>query len=180
MSALSGRIDGVERKWAARCRLLWCAIAKCHCVKQAVGVNEPKHDDDRQVDGEEDHRLGPVRRLVLTFFSAENARDWATYRSCLAEDVEWVCYGAPQRTVVQGRDSYVAAMQRAYTRWVATFSIDKLVVDEDQGLAYAELVIDGRRSVDVFEVENGLIRREREYFDDQYWRTRPEEGPRRL
>ena len=63
-------------------------------------MNEPKHDDDRQVDGEEDHRLGPVRRSVLTFFSAENARDWATYLSWLAEDVEWVCYG-PQRTVVQ-------------------------------------------------------------------------------
>lgn len=138
-------------------------------------MNVPKNEDDRQVESEEDHRLGSVRRLLLTFFSAENERDWATYRSCLAEDVEWVCYGAPQRTVVQGRDSYVDAMQRAYAGWDATFSIDQLVVDEERGLAYAELVIDSRRSVDVFEVENGLIRREREYFDDQYWRAWPEE-----
>lgn len=138
-------------------------------------MNEPNHEDGRQLESKEDHRPGPVRRLLLTFFSAENKRDWVTYRSCLAEDVEWVCYGAPQRTVVQGRDSYVDAMQRAYAGWDATFSIDQLVVDEEQGLAYAELVIDSRRSVDVFEVENGLIRREREYFDDQYWRTQLEE-----
>jgi hypothetical protein len=62
-------------------------------------------------------------------------------------------------------------MQRAYAGWDATFSIDQLVIDENQGLAYAELVIDGRRSVDVFEVEHGLIVHEREYFGDQYWRT---------
>lgn len=74
-----------------------------------------------------------------------------------------------------GRDSYVAAMQRAYAGWIATFSMDKLSAYEDRGFAYAELVIDGRRSVDVSEVENDLIRREREYFDDQYWRTKPEE-----
>jgi len=112
---------------------------------------------------------GSVRELLLRFFQAENERDWDTYGACLALDVEWVCYGAPERSVVRGREAYLAAMQRAYTGWKSTFDIDRLVVDEEQGLAYAELVIDGRRSVDAFEVTDGLIAREREYFDDEYW-----------
>lgn len=109
MSVLSGRIDVVERKWAARCRLLWCAIAKCYCAKLAVGVNEPKHDDDRQGDGEEDHRLGPVRRLVLSFFSAENARD------ILADQAEGVTPAAVTGQVI-GHHEPSALVRGASTR----------------------------------------------------------------
>ncbi len=39
------------------------------------------------------------------------------------------------------------------------------MVDEESQVAIAELEMKERRSVDVFEFKNGLIYREREYFD---------------
>ncbi|MBA3294568.1 MAG: hypothetical protein H0T40_12780 [Geodermatophilaceae bacterium] len=53
---------------------------------------EPGQGDDGQVAsvGQEGGR--DVSTAVdLDLFEAENRRDWATYRACLAEDVEWVC-----------------------------------------------------------------------------------------
>lgn len=110
-----------------------------------------------------------VRSIILAFFDAENRRDWVAYEKFLASDVEWVSYESPKRKVVQGRGAYLAEMKDAYAGRESTFEIENLLVDEDNGLAMAELSFEGRGSVDVFELENGLIQREREYFDDMYW-----------
>jgi hypothetical protein len=44
-----------------------------------------------------------------------------------------------------------------------------MVSDIERATLIAELELLSRRSVDVFEFENGLIRREREYYDDTFW-----------
>ena len=44
-----------------------------------------------------------------------------------------------------------------------------MVSDLEIGVVIAELEQLSIRSVNVFEFENGLIRREREYYDDTLW-----------
>ena len=44
-----------------------------------------------------------------------------------------------------------------------------MVSDIERGIVIAELELLSRRSVDVFAFENGLIRREREYYNDSFW-----------
>lgn len=108
---------------------------------------------------------------LLNFFAAENTRDWETYSLFLHPDVEWTCFGTPERNVVSGREDYITAMRQAYGDSSATFTVEHLVADEEAGVIVAELEIQGRRSVDIFELRDGLIYREREYFDDIYWRA---------
>lgn len=108
---------------------------------------------------------------LLNFFAAENARDWDTYSHFLHPDVEWTCFGSPKRNVVSGREEYISAMRQAYGASSAAFTVEHLVADEEKGVVIAELEIQGRRSVDIFEFHDGLIYREREYFDDIYWRA---------
>jgi hypothetical protein len=43
------------------------------------------------------------------------------------------------------------------------------MTSNEKGMVIAELEMDSRRSVDIFEFQNGLIFREREYYDDTYW-----------
>ena len=87
----------------------------------------------------------------------------------LSPDVEWISYGPPKRKVIVGKAEYVETMIRAYQDKPAKFHILKMVSDLDTGIVMAELELLSRRSVDVFEFENGLIRREREYYDDIPW-----------
>ena len=110
-----------------------------------------------------------IRNFVLSFFDAENRRDWAEYAKFLAPNVEWTSYEYPGRKIVRGREEYLKVIKCAYAGRHSTFEIETLVVDEDKGLAIAELSFEGRRSVDVFELRDGLIYREHEYFDDAYW-----------
>ena len=106
---------------------------------------------------------------LLNFFYAENNRDWKLYETFLSPDVEWISYGPPKRKVVVGKAEYVETMIRAYKDTSAKFHILNMVSDLDKGVVMAELEIISRRSVDVFEFENGLIIREREYYDDTLW-----------
>ena len=106
---------------------------------------------------------------LLNFFQAENNRDWKLYETFLSPDVEWISYGPPKRKVVVGKAEYVETMIRAYKDTSAKFHILNMVSDLDKGVVMAELEIISRRSVDVFEFENGLIIREREYYDDTLW-----------
>ncbi len=107
--------------------------------------------------------------ILVNFFYAENNRDWKLYETFLSPDVEWISYGPPKRKVVVGKAEYVETMIRAYQDTSAKFDILNMVSDLDKGVVMAELELLSRRSVDVFEFENGLIRREREYYDDTLW-----------
>ena len=68
-----------------------------------------------------------------------------------------------------GKEGYVKTMIRAYRNIPARFKVLNMVSDIERGVVIAELELLSRRSVDVFEFENGLIRREREYYDDTLW-----------
>ncbi len=83
--------------------------------------------------------------------------------------MEWILYGPPKRRIVVGKEQYVKTMIRAYEDTSAKFHILNMVSDLGKGMVIAELELLSRRSVDVFEYENGLIRREREYYDDTLW-----------
>jgi ketosteroid isomerase-like protein len=107
--------------------------------------------------------------ILVNFFDAENNRDWKLYETFLSPDVEWISYGPPKRKVIVGKAEYVETMIRAYQDTPAKFHILNMVSDLDKGIVMAELELLSRRSVDVFEFENGLIRREREYYDDILW-----------
>ncbi len=111
-----------------------------------------------------------IRAALLSFFDAENNRDWKSCKRYLSTNVRWVSFEPPKKRVVRGISSYVSAMKRAYRGNRSRFTVETIAADEEKQVAIVELLFDGRRSVDVFEFENGLIRREREYFDDTFWR----------
>ncbi len=60
-------------------------------------------------------------------------------------------------------------MIRANRNITASFSVLIMVSDIERGIVIAELKLLSRRSVDIFKFENGLIRREREYYDNTLW-----------
>ena len=110
-----------------------------------------------------------LEEKLIKFFNAENDRDWKLFESFLSEDVEWISYGPPKRKVVSGKKDYIKTMIRAYRNIPERFSVLNMVSDIERGVVIAELEIRSRRSVDIFEFENGLIKREREYYDDTLW-----------
>ena len=110
-----------------------------------------------------------LEEKLIKFFNAENDRDWKLFESFLSEDVEWISYGPPKRKVVSGKKDYIKTMIRAYRNIPERFSVLNMVSDIERGVVIAELELRSRRSVDVFEFENGLIKREREYYDDTLW-----------
>ena len=117
-----------------------------------------------------------LEEKLTNFFNAENDRDWKLYESFLSEDIEWISYGPPKRKVVYGKKDYIKTMIRAYRNIPEKFSVLNMVSDIERGVVIAELELRSRRSVDIFEFENGLIKREREYYDDTIW-LEPEDKP---
>ncbi len=117
-----------------------------------------------------------LEEKLTNFFNAENDRDWKLYESFLSEDVEWISYGPPKRKVVSGKKNYIETMIRAYRNIPERFSVLIMVSDIERGVVIAELELRARRSVDIFEFENGLIKREREYYDDTLW-LEPKDKP---
>ncbi len=114
----------------------------------------------------------PKNRLeekLISFFRAENNRDWKVYESYLSPDAEWVSYGPPRRKIVVGKEEYVKTMIWAYRNISATFKVLNMVSYLEMGLVISELELPSRRYVDVFGFENGLITREREYYDETVW-----------
>lgn len=99
------------------------------------------------------------------FFAAENARDWVAYATYLHPGVEWRLFDGPVETVVSGRDAYLAAMERAYRGVATQFRPVQILVDDGRNRVVTLLVDDdGERSLDIFDFEDGLVRREWEYL----------------
>lgn len=101
------------------------------------------------------------RGVLEAFFVAENRRDWSRYIEFLHPDVEWMVGGR----VVRGRDAYRDAITATYTGSDSQFRSHQVISSSDSSLV-ATLLVDsrGNRSLDVFEFEDGLIRREWEYL----------------
>lgn len=117
-----------------------------------------------------------LEEKLTNFFNAENDRDWKLYESFLSEDVQWISYGPPKERLCPEKKDYIKTMIRAYRNIPERFSVLNMVSDIERGVVIAELELRSRRSVDIFEFENGLIKREREYYDDTLW-LEPEDKP---
>lgn len=108
-------------------------------------------------------------RLVATvvgFYECENARDWAGVGSRISDDIESRSYPGGERTI--GKGPYLTAMASMYHGRDETFDVTSISADAETSTVHAELVIGGKRSVNVFELRDGLIVREREYLGEGY------------
>ncbi|MDO4792211.1 MAG: nuclear transport factor 2 family protein [Buchananella hordeovulneris] len=99
--------------------------------------------------------------VLAQFFAAENGRDWRLYAAFLHPEVEWYLDGA----IIQGREAYLRRIRAAYTGSATTFRAHQFL-SSASGETVAVLLVDneGNRSLDVFEFEDGLIRREWEFL----------------
>ena len=92
------------------------------------------------------------------FFDAENRRDWTAYIAFLHPDVEWVLFGRSETLMIQG-------IEEAYTGNNDSFSCETLYSGVSGSRITAVLRNNhGQRSTEIFEFENGLIRKEWEFL----------------
>ena len=113
--------------------------------------------------------VGQLEKIILEFLEAENERCWQNYEKFLSENVQWTFFSTEGTRIVKGKKNYVETMKKIYEKVSSTFDIISILSDDELGIVMAELEMDNRRSVDVFELQNGLILREREYYDGVYW-----------
>lgn len=100
--------------------------------------------------------------VLARFFRVENVRDWETYRAFLHEDVVWHLHGEGDRTI-RGVEEYPRTVRDAYAGSDARFHAVE-AHEAAHGSRVVILLVDdsGRRSFEVFDFEDGLIRREHE------------------
>jgi len=105
--------------------------------------------------------MSDFRRKLAEFFDAENRRDWDNYREFLHPQVEWVL----EEDVIKGRERYCETIVAAYAQSASRFRTHQ-VLEAGGRRRIATLLVDtdGRRSLDIFEFEDGLIRREWEFL----------------
>jgi len=106
--------------------------------------------------------------ILAKFFEAENRRNWVEYEKYLSDQVEWTFFTPKGRRMVKGKKNYMETMKRIYADHNAIFTVISMASSGNK-IVMAELEMGTRRSVDIFEFQNGLIHREREYYDDIYW-----------
>ena len=105
--------------------------------------------------------MSDFRRKLAEFFDAENRRDWDDYREFLHPQVEWVL----EEDVIKGRERYCETIVAAYAQSASRFRTHQMLESEDRRRIATLLVdTDGRRSLDIFEFEDGLIRQEWEFL----------------
>ncbi|SHI06655.1 SnoaL-like domain-containing protein [Sporobacter termitidis DSM 10068] len=101
---------------------------------------------------------------LLSFFDAENERDWSTYRKFLSPDVVWILHSKQTKTI-KGIDAYLAAIMEAYKGSDNTFVCEALYQGGDENRIVAILRNNlGERSCDIFEFSGGLIVEESEFI----------------
>ncbi|HOA99538.1 MAG TPA: nuclear transport factor 2 family protein [Candidatus Atribacteria bacterium] len=102
--------------------------------------------------------------MLVTFFEAENNRDWATYSVFLSNDVVWELRSGGQTKTISGKEQYVEYMRSVYERYDNTFVCEEMYVSGNCNRIVAILKNDiGERSCDIFDFDNGLIVREYEF-----------------
>ncbi len=112
---------------------------------------------------------GKLEKIIYEFFQSENQRDWENYERFLSDEVQWIIFSTEGNRIVKGKQDYLKTIQRIYENLSSTFQILTILSNEELGIVMAELEMENRRSVDVFEIKDGLIIREREYYDSAYW-----------
>ena len=106
-----------------------------------------------------------LESIVARFFVAENARDWRAYATFLHPQVEWTLIDGSRERKIVGKEWYLRAIKSAYANSATTFRCVEAMSDRERRLIATMLVNDdGERSLDVFVIEDGLIRREWEFL----------------
>lgn len=104
--------------------------------------------------------------VIERFFDAENRRAFDEILPLVHDSV--VCQTWPGGTPVAGRAAFMSALQEMYRDRDATFSVVAMASDPERGVVFAEVEIEGKTSVDVFEVVDGKVVAEREYLGAGY------------
>ncbi|BDA63829.1 nuclear transport factor 2 family protein [Actinomyces capricornis] len=101
--------------------------------------------------------------ILEALFEAENARDWEALAACLHPEVEWRI----GTQVVRGPQAYVDRLRQFYAGAkdsASRFRLHQAIASEDEATVVVLLVSGaGDRSLEVFEVTGGLVRREWEF-----------------
>lgn len=107
-----------------------------------------------------------TEKMFLAFFKAENERNWTTYVEFLHPDIIWSLHGSETK-VINGINEYLSTIKMSYMNNDSHFICKKLEISNDEKRVMAFLVNDKKeRSLDVFEMKNGLIYREYEFLLD--------------
>ncbi len=101
--------------------------------------------------------------ILYALFEAENARDWEALAACLHPEVEW----SIGTQVVRGPRAYVHRLRQFYAGAkdpASRFRIHQAIASDDEATVVVLLVNGaGDRCLEVFEVADGLLRREWEF-----------------
>ena len=117
--------------------------------------------------------------IIKIFLDAENRRDWSVWSSYVHSNIEHEVIG--NEKVIKGKDDYIANMKKIYSEladWhfdiLNIFGDDRVVIVEFDGKGhftgihknkkYNEIPIH-IRAVCVFTLEDGKIRKIREFWD---------------
>ncbi|HEX7350886.1 nuclear transport factor 2 family protein [Brachybacterium sp.] len=103
-------------------------------------------------------------QALVGLFDAENRRDWEGLAALLHPDVEWTVTPSRRGRTV-GIDAYLERLEESYREsGEAVFKIRRIVRGDD-ALTATELVDQaGNISLEVFELDNGLVRRAWSYL----------------
>lgn len=106
--------------------------------------------------------LDVVRRLL----ALENARDFDALEALVHPDVEWRSW--PDGDHAEGRADFMRRFRAQYVDREARAEVTAIGADPGGERVLVEFVIEGKRSVCVFEIHDGLLLREREYLGEGY------------
>ena len=96
-----------------------------------------------------------IQETLTAFFTAENTRDWETYKTFLHPEITWKLYSAEAKTI-HGTEEYLAYITKSFM---------EISADNTRVIAY--LINDkGERSLDIFDFKDNLIFREFEFLLD--------------
>ncbi len=106
------------------------------------------------------------KAIVRTHWEAANARDWETFKTLLADHLE---YEVPQtREYIDSGTGYLEMFRTWPGAWVAT--VKHLVCEDDKAFCLIDFVVGDERmtGISLFEVEDGKIVRVTDYWPDPY------------
>jgi len=106
--------------------------------------------------------------VMLKFFEAENNRDWQKYREYLQPDIEWTLFSVSESQSIKGINNYMDRIQSAYEGNHDSFICQEYYSDISENRIVAILCNShNHRSIDIFDFENSLIKREYEFLLDE-------------
>ena len=107
-----------------------------------------------------------IQETLTAFFTAENTRDWETYKTFLHPEITWKLYSAEAKTI-PGTEEYLAYITKAYENTAVRFTCNFMEISADNTRVIAYLINDkGERSLDIFDFKDNLIFREFEFLLD--------------